>query len=290
MNLSTSSTRRAVPDGRLPYLLIVQQDRDDLEFMRQTLAVTCQVKVASDGLQVLSLVLERKPDLVILDLVLPGIPGLEVIHALQSTGQDIPIIATVGGDRRSEDWLRASIMGAAKLLRKPIGAEALVKWVRSVLAGDVDVGRTPEADDAAALLLDHGRPKIVDEHEFRILIERASRMNHTYDQSSTILVMQMRSVALRDCVKSIASDGLRSGDFVLPYRSERLAVLLPLTDRARVPSILERIGKSVEREGFEMRMVRCGAVDVDVALSITNWNALFMDLVPWHDRHEIASS
>ena len=76
-----------------PYLIVVQEDPLDRQAMRQALGDAYDVATVGDGFDLLSQVLERKPDLIVLDLVLPGIPGLEVIHALQTTGQDIPIIA-----------------------------------------------------------------------------------------------------------------------------------------------------------------------------------------------------
>lgn len=57
--------RGLLRDGRIdsPYLLIVQQSREDREFMGECLGPDYEVRLASDGFEVLSLVLERKPDL-----------------------------------------------------------------------------------------------------------------------------------------------------------------------------------------------------------------------------------
>lgn len=274
--------------GGASYILVVQSEREDGEFMRDALKLDHEVNVVCDGFEVLSQVLARKPDLVILDLVLPGIPGLEVIHALQSTGQNIPIIVTIDADRRSGNWLRPSIMGASKLLRKPVTASGLAKWVTTVLEGAGLPDRTLEADDAAALLLDHGRPRIVDESEFKVLLERAQRMNETYNQQSTVLLLQTRNVALRDCVTTVVRDGLRSGDFVFPFRTDKLAVLLPFTERVRIPPILERLGKRFEGNGYHADQLRCGAVSVDQALGDSDWSRRFGRLLSWSQKHEIA--
>jgi len=179
-------------------------------------------------------------------------------------------------------------MGASKLLRKPVTASVLAKWVKTVLEGAVLPDRTAEADDAAALLLDHRRPRTVDELEFKVLLERAQRMNETYDQQSTVLLFQVRDVARRDSVTKVARDGLRGGDFVFPFRTDRLAVLLPLTERLRIPPILERLGKRFEGNGYHADQLRCGAISVDHALDGSDWGRRFGKLLPWSQKHEIA--
>ncbi|MFT5696430.1 MAG: DNA-binding response OmpR family regulator [Myxococcota bacterium] len=263
------------------YILIVQEDERQREEMRNALTPEYEVKCIGDGLDALSEVINRKPDLLIVDLVLPGIPGLEVVHALQSTRQNIPILTTVGGDRRSEDWLRASIMGAAKLMRRPISPEELRKWVRTVLNEESAPRRTPEADDAAALLLDHGKPKVSSEDEFGRLLDRAHNMDCKYDQQSILLLMQARSYLQRDQLTRVAEGVLRSGDYMVPYREEMLIVLLPLTRLACAGSIVERVGKEAEEKRIPLAQLRCSAIGVAQALDHDDWNSLFGTLVPW---------
>ncbi|MEO1916644.1 MAG: hypothetical protein ABGW98_22605 [Myxococcales bacterium] len=60
----------------------------------------------------------------------------------------------------------------------------------------------------------------------------------------------------------------------------------PMT-RRHVPAILERLGKLVERKGYEMRLLRCGVVDVGTAIETVDWNKLFAALIPWDERHTI---
>ncbi len=274
-------------DGAHPYVVVVQEDPLDRQAMRSTLEDRYEVATVGDGFDLLSQVLERKPDLIILDLVLPGIPGLEVIHALQSTGQDIPIIATVGADRRAEDWLRASIMGAAKLLRRPISNDELRKWVAAILTGECTAKRTPEAEDAASLLLDTGPSKIVDNPTFQRLVTRSVRMDRNYDRRSAVALLQARTRSARDGVVSLMSDVLRSGDFVTCLGSDQILVLLPLTAPEQVPAIFQRLEKSFEENNLAERQLRCGIVTAERAHASDCLEYLFDGLVPWIQMHEL---
>lgn len=273
--------------GKRTYVVIVQEDPLERQSMRAALEVEHEVATVGDGFDLLSQVLERKPDLIVLDLVLPGIPGLELIHALQSTGQDIPIIATVGADRRSEDWLRATIMGAQKLLRRPISDEELRKWVRKVLADEESAQRSPEAADAASLLLDTSPTKIMDNDDFRRRVIRTVRMDRHFDRRSSVALLQTRTRVARDAVVRILGDVLRSGDFVTTSGSDQVLILLPLTEPARVPAVFERLAKSFEEHNLAERQLRCGMVSVDRVQETERLEYLFDGLVPWIQMHEL---
>ncbi len=268
-------------------ILIVQEHQSDRESMRGVLEPDYQVDTAGDGLEGLSRVLECKPDLVVLDLVLPGLPGLEVIHALQSTGQDIAIIATVGADRRAEDWLRASIMGAQKLLRKPISAEELRGSVGAVISGEHPSKRGPEADDAASLLLESGPTRVVEEDEFERLVARAVRMDRAFGQRSSVALLQARSAGLRDRALGVAADVLRSGDFLTSAGGDKLLMLVPLTHPERIPAIFDRLAKPFEESGVALRQLRCGAATVERVHASSSLAFLFDRLVPWGQSYEL---
>ncbi|MDP6979898.1 MAG: response regulator [Myxococcota bacterium] len=275
------------PAPTLPYVVIVQEDPLDRRAMRAALEGRFQVTSVGDGFDLLSCVLERKPDLVVLDLVLPGIPGLEVIHALQSTGQDIPIIATVGADRRSEDWLRASIMGAQKLLRRPISDHELRRWIDAVLSDAAPTRPTPEAADAAALLLDASSSKVLDNDDFKRFVARAVRMDRKFDRRSAVALLQARTHATRDEVVSIMRDVLRSGDFITCAGTDQVLVLTPLTPPEHVPAIFRRLEKSFEEYNLTERQLRCGVVSAERAHAAEFLEYLFDGLVPWIQMHEL---
>jgi CheY-like chemotaxis protein len=92
------------------------------------------VGVAADGLGVADLVAEGRPDVVLLDMVLPGLDGLGVLAELRERGLDARVlVVTSFTDRRSV--LPAIRAGARGYLSKDVEPEALASAVRSVHAG-----------------------------------------------------------------------------------------------------------------------------------------------------------
>lgn len=91
------------------------------------------VKVMSSGKGLL----EAMPgvDLVITDIVMPDVDGMEVIKQLKEQYPDVPVIAISGGGRVAADfYLKASkVLGVKKVLQKPIEPEELIDAVKAVL-------------------------------------------------------------------------------------------------------------------------------------------------------------
>jgi len=98
-----------------------------------------QVTVAQDGLTGLTAVREAKPDLVILDWMLPGISGVEICRRLRSTGNQVPVIILTAKDEVL-DRVTGLDAGADDYVVKPFSIEELLARVRAHLR------RTQEAD------------------------------------------------------------------------------------------------------------------------------------------------
>lgn len=113
---------------------------EDHSFMRQLLALRLKknsydIITASDGQEGLNKALQEKPDLVILDINLPGISGFEVGTKLKADPRtkSIPIIfVSARGDR--EDIFKAiSEIGAECYIIKPFTSEKLLEEVKKAL-------------------------------------------------------------------------------------------------------------------------------------------------------------
>ncbi len=91
-----------------------------------------QVNVAHDGLSGLTTVRETKPDLIILDWMLPGLTGLEVCRRLRSTGDQTPVILLTAKDEVS-DRVAGLDAGADDYVVKPFSIEELLARVRAHL-------------------------------------------------------------------------------------------------------------------------------------------------------------
>jgi DNA-binding response OmpR family regulator len=102
-----------------------------------------KVLTAADGLAALSAVEQQRPDLVVLDLMLPGLGGLEVTRRLRASGSLPIIILTARGEET--DRVVGLELGADDYVAKPFSARELVARVKAVLRR-----ARPEAPAAAA--------------------------------------------------------------------------------------------------------------------------------------------
>jgi two-component system, OmpR family, response regulator ResD len=90
------------------------------------------VLCVSDGPAALAAVDAKHPDLVVLDLMLPGLPGLEVCRRLRVTHADLPVIMLTALNE-AEDRIAGLEVGADDYLAKPFSPRELVLRVESVL-------------------------------------------------------------------------------------------------------------------------------------------------------------
>ncbi len=113
-------------------ILLVEDEQDIADFIRRGLILKgYEVDVALDGEQGLSLAQERMPDMVILDLMLPGIGGIEVCRRLRAAA-DVPIIILTARDSVS-DKVEGLDAGADDYLTKPFAFDELLARVRATL-------------------------------------------------------------------------------------------------------------------------------------------------------------
>ena len=113
-------------------IIVIDDDLKIASMMRRGLTFEgFDVKVANNGREGLMQILEQLPDLVILDVMMPGIDGLEVCRRLRKDG-NIPILMVTGRDSVS-DRVAGLDTGADDYLVKPFAFEELVARVRALL-------------------------------------------------------------------------------------------------------------------------------------------------------------
>ena len=113
-------------------ILIIEDDEAILKFLRRGLAYEgYQVDTAADGQTGLSLARENPPDLVVMDLMLPGIDGLEVCRRLRA-GWPVPIMILTAKDSVNDRVLGLD-MGADDYMVKPFNLDELLARLRALL-------------------------------------------------------------------------------------------------------------------------------------------------------------
>jgi DNA-binding response OmpR family regulator len=122
-------------------VLIVEDHQTMRGAMRLVLEPEFEIIEAADGAVALDLIRRDPPDLVLLDLNLPGLSGTEVLDAVKSdaTTANVPVIVvTAAGDEERE---RLTRLGADGYFTKPFSPLALIRTVELALGGP----ETPES-------------------------------------------------------------------------------------------------------------------------------------------------
>lgn len=115
------------------HILVVEDEAKLAQFIELELKYEgYQVAVANDGFAGITMAREIKPDLIILDWMLPGLSGLELCRRLRTTGDKVPIILLTAKDDVS-DRVAGLDAGADDYVLKPFSVEELLARVRAHL-------------------------------------------------------------------------------------------------------------------------------------------------------------
>jgi len=116
-----------------PRILVVVDESNITELVAMALRYEgFTVSTAATGREALTKVASFKPSLVVLDVMLPDVDGLEVLRRLGSNGKRVPIIFLTARDA-TEDKVHGLTLGGDDYVTKPFSVEELVARVRAVL-------------------------------------------------------------------------------------------------------------------------------------------------------------
>jgi len=135
-NLESSSLNSGQPAvDKRPLVLAVDDNHDNLELLTQILDLFgCECVGAVDGYAAISAAVDRPPDLIVLDICLPDIDGIEVVRRMQQNPElrHIPIVA-VTALAKAEDRDRILKAGCVEYLSKPFNIKDLEMVIRQHL-------------------------------------------------------------------------------------------------------------------------------------------------------------
>lgn len=116
-----------------PSILVVEDDRSIASAVRRGLIFEgYAVQVAETGTQALDIARDEMPDLVVLDIMIPGVDGLQVCRRLRAAGEDVPILMLTARDEVA-DRVAGLDAGADDYLVKPFAFAELLARVRALL-------------------------------------------------------------------------------------------------------------------------------------------------------------
>ncbi len=114
-------------------ILIIDDEPAFLNLVEQVLTQKgYEILKARSGREGLRLIFDQRPDLVLLDVVIPGVDGWQVCSRIREIS-DIPVIMITGRHKSEEDVVRGLDHGADDYITKPVGSRELVARVRAVL-------------------------------------------------------------------------------------------------------------------------------------------------------------
>jgi two-component system response regulator MprA len=116
-----------------PRVLVVDDDRAVRESLRRSLEFNgYDVALAADGAEALAGIAATAPDVVIMDVMMPRLDGIETTRALRSAGNDLPILVLTARDAVG-DRVEGLDAGADDYLTKPFALQELLARLRALL-------------------------------------------------------------------------------------------------------------------------------------------------------------
>jgi CheY-like chemotaxis protein len=118
-------------------ILVIDDDATiQLVFSQFLTSLGHEIMQAENGKEGMSIIQETRPDLVITDIMMPEMDGLEILMQLRSTHDSVPVIAISGGMRALPvNFLQqAKLFGARYVFEKPVPLDVLRSAVTELLA------------------------------------------------------------------------------------------------------------------------------------------------------------
>ncbi|MGA0541317.1 GGDEF domain-containing response regulator [Neotabrizicola sp. VNH66] len=239
-----------------PTILIVDDEISNIEIMNAILEDDYEVCFATSGHQALETARNALPDLILLDILMPGMDGYELCGHLKREAMlaDVPVIFTTGlGD--TEDEVRGLSLGAIDYVTKPVQPVALrarvgnhiqLKRMRDRLAEmavtDALTGLSNRRRMEEVLRLETARLARGSDWLSVILldIDFFKQFNDTYGHPAGDRCITMIAAALNRALR-------RSSDLSARYGGEEFACILPGTDEAGAMVVAREIGEQVRK-------------------------------------------
>ena len=243
-----------------PVLLVVDDQPINIQALYQAFATDHQVLMATSGAQALALCAARQPDLVLLDVVMPGMDGHEVCRRMKADEalRDIPVIFVTAHSDEAAETLGLEV-GAVDFISKPINPRIVRARVKThlTLKAQSDLLRNWVYLDG-----------LTGVHNRRFFEERLAGEWARAARSGAALSAVMIDVdffkrfndhyghqAGDDCLRRVAAclrAGLkRPGDLVARYGGEEFVCLLPDTPLEGALALARQLGQDVQSLAIE---------------------------------------
>ena len=292
MNMQTVKTQK---------VLIVDDDPQISMLMTAILdACGFELAQASNGDEALQKMKDFKPHLVLLDINMPGLSGLETLEIVRQQELYTSVVL-VSGNSDTEDVIKGLDSGADDYICKPFNPHELVARVKTQLRIKTLTDDLSEANQKLQALVDID--DLTGLYNMRGTFERIEleiSRNRRFNSGICAIMLDMDhfkrvnddhdhlfgSFVLKE-VGGIIKDGIRDVDFGVRYGGDEFMVVLTGTDYSGAMKYAERLRSSIESYDFnngEHRMDLTTSIGLAVLKPDANTVLTAKELVQWADR------
>ncbi len=259
-----------------PLVLVADDDLDIRELVALRLArAGYEVLTAEGGEEALRLIEEHDPDLLLLDVSMPVVDGLEVCRRVQELGPTAPPVIFLTARAQPGGCLEGFAAGGIDYVTKPFRTDELLarvqaairtKTVRDAFAYEATTdgltallnrrGLEARAEEAVALSRRYGRPLAC----LMVDIDHFKRVNDTYGHRAGDAVLRQVAERIR-----LAT---RISDIVARYGGEEFVLLLPETDEESAVIAAEKVRARIANEPLPVSNGTDAAVELRVSVGI----------------------
>jgi len=248
-------------------ILVVDDDKQVRSFLEELLVEAgYAVELVSDGRTALGIVEREPPDLVLLDVVMPGMGGLEVLRIIKAPNdlRFLPVILLTG-DTDIETRLKGLKLGADDYLTKPANSEEVLARIEALLRikrlQDRITDSRRELQDAALIDSQTG---LYNARYLELRLRDEFKRAERYNEPISCLVMVLegwadaqaalgaeRAGAVLKTVADLVRSGVREFDVVMRTDADRFVILLPRTHFAGSMAVAARLWNAVRTNRFQ---------------------------------------
>ncbi|MDM4764449.1 diguanylate cyclase [Pelomonas sp. SE-A7] len=243
--------------GRKPRLLLVDDQPLNIQALYQVFSADYQVFMSTQATQALGLCRDRQPDLLLLDVEMPGMDGYELCRELKRTPDlaDIPVIF-VTAHQDAEAETRGLEVGAVDFISKPFNAGVVRARVRAQLSlklqtdllrrlafldGLTGLYNRRHFDERFELEFQRGRRSGAPLSLVLADVDFFKNYNDHYGHLAGDDCLRRVATTLKDCLK-------RPGDLLSRFGGEEFACVLPETDLAGALAVAMAMEQAVREQ------------------------------------------
>lgn len=237
-----------------PMILIVDDVPTNVQILAEVLSSLYRIKVASNGVDALKIAQRELPDLILLDVMMPGMDGFEVCRHLKADARThkIPVIFVTAKNADSDEELGLNL-GAIDYITKPFVIPITKVRIRN------HIRLKQQADLLESLSLLDGLTNIPNRRRFdeTLLLEWKRAMR---DETPLSLLMididyfkqyndhyghGAGDICLQRVAATLAKNLARPNDLIARYGGEEFVVILPDTDQQAALQVAERLRECI---------------------------------------------